>query len=70
MCWELLSQFDNNATLLILLIWEAKMEIVNNKIYYDNYIQKEIFLSIIQEESQKIKTRKDTEGLKKSGDGE
>lgn len=46
------------------------MEIVNNKIYYDNYIQKEIFLSIIQEESQKIKTRKDTEGLRKSGDGE
>lgn len=70
MCWELLPQFDNNATLLILLIWEAKMEIVNNKIYYDNYIQKEIFLSIIQEESQKIKTRKDTEGLRKSGDGE
>lgn len=70
MCWELLPQFDNNATLLILLIWETKMEIVNNKIYYDNYIQKEIFLSIIQEESQKIKTRKDTEGLRKSGDGE
>lgn len=70
MCWELLPQFDNNVTLLILLIWEAKMEIVNNKIYYDNYIQKEIFLSIIQEESQKIKTRKDTEGLRKSGDGE
>lgn len=70
MCWELLPQFDNNATLLILLIWEAKMEIVNNKIYYDNYIQKEIFLSIIQEESQKIKTRKDIEGLRKSGDGE